>query len=71
MKEYDFIRLELENGDIVFVNLMKIVLCLVRENIVKITLFDGSEYVLNKNVCSELLEELNFWSVNDEQMANL
>lgn len=71
MNEYGFIRLKLENGEKLYLNLMKITMCIVKENFIEVTMIDGNSYALNKKVCSKLLEELEFWSVNNEQMENL
>lgn len=66
MKEYDFIKITLENGDNLFLNLMKIAICVEKENIVEFTLLNGNQFVLSKAVCNELIQELNFWSVNEK-----
>ena len=63
---YDFVKLKLDNDDEVFINTTKIALCIVKEKIIEVTLVNGKEYILNKEVCKELLEELNFWSTNNE-----
>jgi hypothetical protein len=64
--DYDFVKLKLDNNDEVFINITKIALCIVKEKIIEMTLVNGKEYILNKEVCKELLEELNFWSTNNE-----
>lgn len=71
MNEYYFIKSELENGEKLYLNLMKITVCIVKENFIEVTMIDGNTYALNKKVCSKLLEELEFWSANDEQVENL
>jgi hypothetical protein len=63
---YDFVKLKLDNGDEVFINITKIALCTVKEKIIEITLVNDKEYILNKEICKELLEELNFRSTNNE-----